>query len=292
MKRMPRSILAWVIAVALGACATVHAQTAPTSQPTADDFARHVERLRERVSDEFTIVVQPPFVVIGDEPTPRVKRWAANTVGWAVAKLKAEYFDRDPDEILDVWLFKDADSYQRNAKRLFDSTPTTPYGYYSPSAKALVMNISTGGGTLVHEIVHPFVRANFPECPAWLNEGLGSLYEQSAEREGRIVGLTNWRLAGLQRAIHGKRLKTFQDLTRTTDDEFYDDERGEHYAQARYLCYYLQEKGLLKDYVRTFMANRADDPTGYETLKKTLGEEDMAAFQARWEKFVLGLRFP
>ena len=26
---------------------------------------------------------------------------------------------------------------------------------------------TTGGGTLVHEIVHPFLRANFPECPAW-----------------------------------------------------------------------------------------------------------------------------
>ena len=24
------------------------------------------------------------------------------------------------------------------------------------------MNISTGGGTLVHEIVHPFIEANFP----------------------------------------------------------------------------------------------------------------------------------
>ena len=35
------------------------------------------------------------------------------------------------------------------------------------------MNISTGGGTLVHEIVHPFIEANFPACPPWLNEGLG-----------------------------------------------------------------------------------------------------------------------
>jgi hypothetical protein len=283
---------ACVIAIVLSACSASHAQTAPTSQPTADDFARHVQALRDRVSDEFTIVIQTPFVVIGDQSPADVRRWASGTVGWAVAKLKAEYFDRDPDEILDVWLFKDRESYERNAKRLFGSVPSTPYGYYSPAAKALVMNISTGGGTLVHEIVHPFVRANFPECPAWLNEGLGSLYEQSAERNGRIVGLTNWRLAGLQRAIRAKRLLTFRDLTKTSDDEFYDDDRGEHYAQARYLCYYLQQKGLLKDYVRTFMANRKEDPTGYEALKKTLAEEDMTAFQTRWEKFVLGLTFP
>ena len=42
------------------------------------------------------------------------------------------------------------------------------------------MNIATGGGTLVHEIVHPFMAANFEQCPSWFNEGLGSLYEQSA----------------------------------------------------------------------------------------------------------------
>ena len=42
---------------------------------------------------------------------------------------------------------------------------TTPYGYYSAAHRALIMNIATGGGTLVHEIVHPFVRANFPQMP-------------------------------------------------------------------------------------------------------------------------------
>ena len=49
------------------------------------------------------------------------------------------------------------------------------------------MNISTGGGTLVHEIVHPFIQSNFPNCPSWFNEGLGSLYEQCRERNGKIV---------------------------------------------------------------------------------------------------------
>lgn len=264
----------------------------PTTRPAADDYAGHVQRLRERVSDEFTIIVQPPFVVIGDESPAVVQRRATETVGWAVEKLKAQYFDHDPDHILDVWLFKDRASYERNAKRLFGRVPTTPYGYYSPSERALVMNIATGGGTLVHEIVHPFVAANFPECPAWLNEGLGSLYEQSAERDGRIVGLTNWRLAGLQRAIRAKRLKTFHELTNTSDETFYNDDRGEHYAQARYLCYYLQQRNLLKQFVREFMRDREQDPTGYETLKKTLGEEDMAAFEAKWERFVMGLRFP
>ncbi|MGB7161068.1 MAG: DUF1570 domain-containing protein [Tepidisphaeraceae bacterium] len=266
--------------------------SAPTTRPTDADFARHVDALRDRLSDEFTVVVEKPFVVIGDESPGMVRRRATDTVGWAVEKLKRDYFDVDPDHVIDVWLFKDKPSYERNAKRLFGSLPHTPYGYYSPSDRALVMNIATGGGTLVHEIVHPFVAANFPKCPSWLNEGLGSLYEQSAERNGRIIGLTNWRLAGLQRAIRAKRLPSFEKLIATKQDEFYNDDRGDNYAQARYLCYYLQEKGLLTQFVRAFMANVDEDPTGYDTLKKTLGEEDMSAFAAKWEAYVMKLKFP
>ena len=104
-------------------------------------------------------------MVIGDEPADDVKEHSIRTVKWAVDKLKQEYFSKDPKEIIDIWLFKDAASYERNAKLLFGYKPDTPYGYYSKMHKALVMNISTGGGTLVHEIVHPFIEANFPNCP-------------------------------------------------------------------------------------------------------------------------------
>jgi hypothetical protein len=35
----------------------------------------------------------------------------------------------------------------------------------------------------------------------------------------------------------------------------------------------------------------ATDPTGIETLKAILGEENLAEFQRRWEKYVLKLEF-
>jgi hypothetical protein len=62
------------------------------------------------------------------------------------------------------------------------------------------------------------------------------------------------------------------------------------YGQARYLCYYLQEKGLLTKFYHDFVANASHDPTGFNTLKRVLREDDMAAFQKRWENFVLALR--
>ena len=255
------------------------------------DYQAHVSELRKTVGDEFTIVVEKPFVVIGDESAAQVNQWASGTIRWAVAQIKDQYFEKDPDHIINIWLFKDKRSYESNTKALFGSTPSTPYGYYSPSDKALVMNISTGGGTLVHEIVHPFMSANFDRCPSWFNEGLASLYEQSAERNGTIVGLTNWRLRGLQFAIRDGLLGSFEKLMSTNDREFYDGE-STNYAQARYLCYSLQQRGLLKKYYHQFVANAKQDPEGIETLKRLLRTEDLEGFQSLWEQEVLKLRFP
>ncbi len=274
-----------------------------TSRAFSDaDFARHVEQLKAEIKKkvisadprapaaQFSFVIQPPFVVIGDEAQPAVQSHAEGTVKWAVSRLKQDFFPNDPKEILDVWLFKDAASYEKHARLLFGETPTTPYGYYSRAHKALIMNINTGGGTLVHEIVHPFMEANFPACPPWLNEGMGSLYEQCGDADGHIQGFTNWRLPGLQRAIKSKSVSSFKDLTAMDENAFYNQDKGVNYAQARYLCYYLQEQGLLVKFYREFHACQKEDPGGYQTLQKILAESDMDAFKTKWEKYVLGLR--
>lgn len=261
--------------------------------PTGEaEFQKRVTSLKTKLKGRgFTVLVQVPFVVISDEPETAVKRRSEGTVKWAVDELKKLYFTKDPANILEIWLFKDDASYRKHAKEFFNDEPDTPYGYYSPSSKALIMNISTGGGTLVHEIVHPFMEANFPDVPAWFNEGMGSLYEQSGEQNGRIHGFTNWRLPALRQAITLKKIGTLKDMMSTTDTEFYDDDAATlNYAQARYLCYYLQQKGVLVKFFKEFLANRVKDPTGYQTLQTVLGETDMNAFQKKWEAFVLKLR--
>jgi hypothetical protein len=259
---------------------------------TKADYAQHVIKLREKYPlDGFTIVVQPPFVVVGDEEPERVERRARDTVKWTVDRLKEAYFSDDPNHILTIWLFRDRDSYQTHARTFLHDTPTTPYGYYSSSNRALVMNIATGGGTLVHEIVHPFVESNFPDCPSWFNEGLGSLYEQCGDEGGQIHGYTNWRLPGLQEAIRGGRVPPFETLLAMDSNAFYNGDSGTHYAQARYLCYYLQDKGLLRTFYREFRAKWASDPTGVNALKKVLGTNDLGAFKKSWETYVLALHF-
>ena len=111
------------------------------------------------------------------------------------------------------------------------------------------------------------------------------------ETDGRIVGHTNWRLPVLTRAFEDDAVTTFEELTGTTTREFYANGQGVRYAQARYLCYYLQEQGLLRRFYREFRAGAAKDPSGYATLKKVLGHEDMEKFEKEWRRFVLALRY-
>lgn len=257
---------------------------------TAADFDQHISRLKKQLpNDSFTIVLEPPFVVVGDEPAEVVRQRAVGTVKWTVDLLKKDYFAKNPNAIIDIWLFKNTASYKRYTREIFKDEPDTPYGYYSSAHRALIMNIETGGGTLVHEIVHPFIEANFPACPPWFNEGLASLYEQSGEVDGHLYGFPNWRLPGLKQAIKENSVPPFKTLFAMTSHAFYNDDKGTNYAQSRYLCYYLQEKGLLVKFYREFTANQAADPTGYLSLQKVLGESDLRAFQKKWEKFVLGL---
>jgi hypothetical protein len=284
--------------LACAACATPvssEPRANQTKPAVVDPYADHIAALRTRLAQhglrKVQIRVEDPFVVVGNGTADELAR-DASTVRWAVQHLEADFFTARPSKVLDVYLFRDADSYEHGVRQLTGDDPGTPYGFYSQTHSGLFMNIATGGGTLVHEIVHPYVEADFPNAPPWLNEGLGSLYEQSDERDGHIVGLTNWRLGGLQKAIAKRRVPTFQQLTHLDTDTFYGDDTGVNYAASRYLLYYLQEQGKLRDFYVAFRAARLKDPSGYATLVATLGEEDMTAFEARWRDYVAKLTFP
>src|SRR5690606_39174427 len=106
------------------------APPAPVQHSPAS-FAQHVRQLRRRLPAGFTVVVEPPFVVLGDEAPHVVRSHSERTVRWAVRHLRSAYFARDPTRILDVWLFGSKSAYERYNRSLFGAVPDTPFGYYS-----------------------------------------------------------------------------------------------------------------------------------------------------------------
>lgn len=258
------------------------------AEPSADELAERRAQLEARLRGQgFTVLVEPPFVVVGDESPATVKHHATGILRWSIRLLEAEYFAKRPNKLIEIWLFRNKDTYMKGAKKFFGDEPDTPYGYYSSEHDAMVMNIGPGAGTLVHEVVHPFVEANFPDAPSWFNEGLASLYERPTERKGHIWGLPNWRLPSLQREIATRTLPAMARLLGTTSEQFYNAD-FDSYAYARYLVLYLQDQGKLTEFYRAFVADKAD-PTGQKALEAVIGEP-LDSFEPRWRKWAAALR--
>ena len=250
------------------AAATSHAE------PTKDDLAaRKVELDKKLAGKGYTVVVQAPFVIIDDENASMVKR-NANFMKWTTDLIEQDFFPKRPAKLIEVWLFRNEATYRKGAKQFFNDEPDTPYGYYSTAADALIMNVGPGLGTLSHELVHPYMEANFPNVPSWFNEGLASLYEQPREHLGtdrklHMWGTPNWRLPNLKA------------------DGFYS-AQFDAYAYARFLLQYLQDHGKLHAFYDAFLAD-PKDLTGQAALASVVGV-DLATFEAEWRTWVLALK--
>jgi hypothetical protein len=263
----------------------VRARVADSSDARLAEAARRKAAVIARdLGDDCSVVVHLPFVIAGDMSEAKLNRWHRDTIAPAAEAFANQYFDAPASQPITVLLFTGEESYNRYAKQLYGDENVSVYGYYKPERRTLVMNIATGGGTLVHELAHALMAFDFPAVPDWFNEGLASLYEQCqfGEKNGRrtIQGLVNWRLPKLQEAIRAEKLRSLESLI--TSDDFRGRNVGLNYAQARYFCMYLQEQGLLVKYYQVFRADCKNDPRGLKSAQKVLGakwktvDEDIA----------------
>ncbi len=258
----------------------------------ARDCAAVAKRLDDRLGDDCHVISRPPFVIGGDMSERRLREWHTDTIGPAARAMAHCYFETAPDRPITVLLFTGEQSYNHYAKELFGDDDVSIYGYYKPGVRTLVMNIGTGGGTLVHELTHALIDFDYSRVPDWFNEGLASLHEQCGFREGPegpwVEGFENWRLPGLKEAIRRGRLRPLASLIR--DDDFRGRQEGTNYAQARYFCLYMQRKGMLKDCYRALRRHQKDDPLGYQTISDLFADVSWARLDHDFQAWVLTLK--
>jgi len=254
------------------------------------DYSSKISEIKSQINDDFSVTGFSYFVIASNLSEKETKNINDNTISKAVECFYNDYFEKRPDEITTIFLFKNDNSYRYWAKKLYSDDDLSRFGYYKPSIKVMLMNISTGTGTLVHEMTHALVRFDFPDIPSWFNEGLGSLYERSSLNNGQILGYVNWRLPALQKAINNDIYTPLSALVKTNDYEFYGDRSDVNYAQARYLCMYLQENGLLKKYYKAFRDNYNNDKTGKNTLEKITGK-NLDELDKDYVEWVKGLKY-
>lgn len=276
-------------------CALLLSATFPATAADGPDIGTKCRKLldawKARLDEEkFDYVVAPPFVIAGNGGADRLRSYRDRTILAATRCLQKQFFEKKPTEPVLILLFETQGPYKRLAKKWVGDDDVPYYGYFRHD-NVMLMNVGTGTGTLVHELTHALIKPDFPNVPSWFNEGLASLYEQcSLGPDDTIKGHENWRLPALQKTIKADKLRPLAELI--ADPKFYDkDQVGTNYAQARYLMFYLQQKGLLRQYYSSFRDSLNDDPTGLESLKKVIAPQSLDDFEKQWRAWVLTLQF-
>lgn len=251
-----------------------------------DERAR---KLRELLTSSDRIIIRSPYVLAGNVAEASLERQYRETILPTARALSLAYFDAVPDEPITILMFSTDEAY-RNASWHLDRRDTVDYyGYYIRPERRIVLNLSTGDGTLAHELTHALAHFDFPQIPEWFDEGLASVYEEADfSADGlQLVGVSNWRLNHLLHAMQNRQLRTLESLitARRVDSNGQDIQ----YAQARYFCLYLQERGLLPFFYRKFRRQVDSDPSGARTLTAVLGTESFDTIDHDFRRWVIAL---
>jgi hypothetical protein len=255
----------------------------PPLDVAADRQARLV-RLHNELGADLPVADEDPFLLAGPGWTRASLASVVKLVHDALGALYNDRFTTRPARVVGVYLFPSDTLYQRFCKDKLGEACMSPYGFYRPDARIIVMNAGLGIGTLTHEIVHPLVEADFPGAPTWIDEGIASLFEAPViPHAGEIHGVKNWRLPRLRHALGSPKER---DTTRLdalfgmADEAFRDGDEPLHYAMARYACQWMDDQGKLWPFYRAWRDSKADDPTGARAFASVMGKTPAEANDA------------
>ncbi len=266
-----------------------------TASSNSLDLAERCDRaaiqLRSQLGSEHSVIVRPPLIIAGDQSKNELTSLYSSSIQPATVALKRRFFNTAISRPTTVLLFSDQTTYQKHTARHYAAGDhaNSIYGYYEPTDQTAVVNLSAGEGTIVHELIHAMIMADYPEAPIWLNEGLASLFEHSrlVETQGKpdLIPLHNWRLRVLQRGIADGQQIPLRDLAVTTNKHGQND--ALFYSHARYFCFYLYELGQLEELYAGYR-NKNESPR--ELLAHIAPDLDWADWDRNFRKWASNQR--
>jgi hypothetical protein len=233
--------------------------------------AAAADELLPHLPSTSRVIVRPPFVMAGDLSEEELDRLYREAVLPMTEALWRSYYDRKPDKPVTIIALAGEASYHAAAASLDDYEPLAYAGYTQRHRRRIVFNLSTGRGTLAHELAHVLAAFDFPGMPEWFDEGLAALHEEASfSNDGLTMrGSSNWRSRLLREALREGQLPALETIIKSPD--FRGEGEGLNYAVVRGFCQYLQERGLASHFYRKFRDAVHDDPSGIATLCALLG---------------------
>jgi hypothetical protein len=222
-------------------------------------------------------------VVIRGELATKAQRAQAKQLVEQVVRDVQRRFARaadTPDPDITLLVFSSAARYREVAGSLTRPIPSD-WGFYLPAKRIAIANFGQSIGNLRHELAHPLIEDDYPGIPAWLNEGVGSLYGTAAwSKSGGFKFLVNYRLRDLQEALTAGELPPVGALAEVGEPDVHGAKAGMWYAYARYVLLYLDSKGTLADVYGELRAAAGDVRKQRAVLERRV---DDTAFRA-WAK--------
>jgi hypothetical protein len=228
--------------------------------------------------DELPVLATHGRIVIRGELTRAQKKTAFALVDGVVADV-ARRFGAGPAKPVTLCLLGEPRRYMEEAAA-FGDVPSE-WGFYRPDLRIAIANVGQSIGNLRHELVHPLIGDDFPGIPAWLNEGIASLYGSARPTKGGFEFLVNYRLRDLQRAMAHGELPTFAELAGSTDDDVRGDRAATFYAMSRYVLLYADRHGQLGALYAAMRDASGDRDAQRAALDKFVDERAFRAWAAK-----------
>ncbi len=262
-------------------------RTADANSPLRRECEFAANELLTQLDRSYSVLVRPPYVIAGNLSDEMLERLHRDVIRPTEQALSVSFFDQRPTAPIKIVVFSTESDLRDFAHRVDRRQPDSYYGYYLRSQRRIVVNISTGAGTLAHELTHALSHFDFPDMPEWFDEGLASLFEQSdfSDTSRRLAGADNWRVHHVLRALHDNRLRPTAELL--SDRGMRSEHQTIDYAHARYVCLYLQEQQLLEPYYRKLRARAEHDPHGLDTLLELLSLDTTSDLDTDFRRWVV-----
>ncbi|MDZ7617497.1 MAG: hypothetical protein U1E05_10860 [Patescibacteria group bacterium] len=230
-------------------------------------------------------LASPPFVLAGTMDAAALRAWSEETVRPAAFALGRQYFDRPPSRPITILLFADEATYRAEAERLFGDRAISRHGYYRPHLNTVLVNVADGPSSLLHELVHALMAFDFPEAPAWLREGLATLYEDCRvdAGSGALVPQAGARRTTLDDALRQGRLPSLKSLLQKA--QFNGPDRPVYYALARHFCLYLTRQGKMASVYRAVRDAGSGDSDAMAALLGALECDSWATLEADFRRW-------
>lgn len=242
-----------------------------------------VRKIRSIVGDQYRIDTARRYVFVTSKKFPLTQvNEAANRLERAYQFFIEYYGLRPPDKLLTVYILGDQKTLRQTAELVHGiELPLPNIGYSNLSDLSLLgLGDAKHLGTLYHELFHLLIRTDVGDIPAFLDEGLASLYSVSSWKNNQLIGdYRPWRLEELKEARSSRdrflQIPSLSKLIGYSWDEF--DGGGTknicqvavNYALSNFLLIYLQEKKLLQLTVNAYK-NRPFVPFDSGNVKTNL----------------------